>query len=138
MEEWGYEKEEVEEELDENQEAGQTLKSSTNQPVAICRWNIKYENEGELGGAGIPPKVFPPEQWVENGGLAGSRGAAGQKLAFYFRPQPSLSSSLIISCKILRQIRRTSLTPNFRHDNWHEAFSNVLNIKNNQNGGSRL
>ena len=37
MEEWDYEKEEVEEELDENQEAGQTLKSSTNQPVAICR-----------------------------------------------------------------------------------------------------
>ena len=89
MEEWDYEKEEVEEELDENQEAGQTLKSSTNQPVAICRWNIKYENEGELGGAGIPPKVFPPEQWVENGGLAGSRGGCWSEAGFLL-PSPTL------------------------------------------------
>ena len=60
--------EEQEEKLNENGEADQT----PNLPTG--RSTIKYENEGELGGSGprIPPEVFPPEQWVENGGLVRS------------------------------------------------------------------
>ena len=88
------------------------------------RWNIKYENEGELGGGGpgIPPKVFPPEQWLELDRGWGRRGLVGQKLTFYFRPQTSLPFSLILFCNILHQIREL-LRQNFLIDNWKAEIS---------------